>query len=239
MRELRSIGALDIERRFDKSGRRTTNLYRIRVAAPGHRATAQKPSRTGASRMGAARDSRRGAARDSRTVAADDRRTVAADDSRTDAAGRTNNKKNKTNHEDDESIGLAEQLLEQLVADYPTHNNGALLTVAKADAVRILAQLLESGRSPERIRAMAEKLWTCTEADRGCGWIVTKTDRSLEVLWRARDTLDHLVSRSAMSTRSTPAPCLYRHTPPCSSVFACTELERQIVAQRDREEAAS
>jgi hypothetical protein len=140
-----------------------------------------------------------------------------------------------TNHHDDEAPPvinaaaqlIAEELFDWLVAEYPTHNGGATLTTSKSTAMALLLRLLGTGRTLDKLKAMAVALWTCDVADRGAKWIAS-TDRSLRVLWEARDTLDHLVSRTARAATAPAkaAACLYRHDPPCESAAACQALER-------------
>jgi hypothetical protein len=86
------------------------------------------------------------------------------------------------------------------------------------------------------VQAMTAAMFTATAAEDR--FVASAPDRGLKLLVYAADRLERIaLARRAPNRATAGPPCLYKHTPPCASAGACAALERELVAQRDRQEA--
>ena len=122
--------------------------------------------------------------------------------------------------------------LDWFAGAYPAHHQGAQVTVSvEADGPVVVELLTTPCRTVERLQAMALAMWTVTAGEDP--WLVRADDRGLLLLRHAADRLDRIVSAREAGQSVRSAACHYRHEPPCSSMAACLEREKSLVAARE------
>lgn len=133
-------------------------------------------------------------------------------------------------------LQTARTWLESFYVKWSQANGGAPYAREVADldiALELLAQYAEAKPSAaDHLTAMADSMLSRSRVE---GDFISGGDRSLRVLRKAALTLTSDVARHrSKRTPTVVSSChpSFKHDPPCGSVAACLELERQLVAAR-------
>lgn len=124
------------------------------------------------------------------------------------------------------------EYLDWFAATYPQHHNGAKVSIdIEVDGPVVVELLTVPPRSLGQLKAMALAMWTVTSAEDA--WLPRATDRGIRLLRHAADRLDAIAATRSKPRTSNLGPCRFKHSPPCTSAVACSELERRLTAERE------